>query len=150
MWIPQLPRALWWSHNAYYSSRLLRALPATIGSALDVGAGKGDLARALATKAAHVDAVDRSALMIEQASRSSSAVTWIQGDILDDQLPLRPNGYDVVTAVSSLHHMPLEAGLRRLADLTARDGHLIIIGLYRPTTLADYATVAVAVLSNAL
>ena len=115
MWIPQLPRKLWWSHNAYYHQWLLRHLPQSIGSALDVGCGKGDLARALANRTDQVDAVDASHTMIERASAIESEVNWLPGDILDETLPLRANGYDVVTAVSSLHHMPLTMGLNRLA-----------------------------------
>ncbi|MGH3410134.1 MAG: hypothetical protein ACRDRJ_47700 [Streptosporangiaceae bacterium] len=32
---------------------------------------------------------------------------WLSGDLLDPGLPLDPAGYDVVTALSSLHHLPL-------------------------------------------
>lgn len=150
MWIPRLPRALWWSHNAHYHRWLLRHLPLTFGSALDVGSGKGDLARALAQRADHVDGVDASHSMIARAGAEPSTVNWIAGDILDETLPLRPNGYDVVTAVSSLHHMPLKPGLSRLAELVRPGGLLAVVGLYRSATPADYATDAVAAPANAL
>jgi SAM-dependent methyltransferase len=155
MWIPQLPRALWWSHNAYYHRWMLRHLPPTVGWALDVGCGRGDLAMAMAGRAQHVDAVDASEAMIEVARRraviaGAGAVNWVAGDILDGTLPLRSNGYDVVTAVASLHHMPLYPGLRRLAELVRPGGLLVIVGLYRSATAVDYGVDAVAVQVNAL
>jgi len=38
-------------------------------------------------------------------------------DLLDPALPLEHEGYDAVTAVSSLHPMPLQPALGRLAGL---------------------------------
>lgn len=145
-----MPSALWWSHNAYYHRWLLRRLPLRIGSVLDVGCGKGHLAHALAGRADVVDAVDPSETMI-QAARAQwpePNVTWVHGDVLDDTLPLRANGYDVVTAVSSLHHMPLGPALRRLACLVRPGGLVAVIGLSRTVTLADYRMDAVSVPAN--
>jgi SAM-dependent methyltransferase len=150
VWIPQLPRSLWWSHNAYYHRWLLTHLPSRVGTALDVGCGRGSLAAALARRAGAVDAVDPSPVMIEEARRRSSDVNWILGDVLDPALPLRPAGYDVVMAVSSLHHMPLVPGLRRLAELVRPGGLLAVVGLYRAVTAADHAVDAVALPANAL
>lgn len=149
VWIPRLPESLWWSHNAYYHRWLCRHLPPVIGTVLDVGCGRGSLAAALAGRADHVDAVDPSPVMIEHASRLTSDVNWVLGDVLDPTLPLRPNGYDVVTAVSSLHHLPLVPGLRRLAGLVRPGGLLAVVGLYRSASAADYAMDAVALPANA-
>ncbi|HEY3753254.1 MAG TPA: class I SAM-dependent methyltransferase [Pseudonocardiaceae bacterium] len=149
MWIPQLPRALWWDHNAYYHQWLLRQLPARVDSALDVGCGAGVLASRLADRAGHVDAVDASELMIAKARARTQSVRWLHGDILDETLPLDPSGYGLVTAISSLHHMPLRPALRRLAGLVRPGGVLAVIGLYRLATVTDRAVEVVAVPANA-
>ncbi|HEX5404279.1 MAG TPA: class I SAM-dependent methyltransferase [Pseudonocardiaceae bacterium] len=149
MRIPQLPRALWWDHNAYYHRWLLRQLPARVDSALDVGCGAGALASALAERADRVDGVDRSALMIERARRRTPRVNWVHGDLLDDTLPLDQDGYGLVTAVSSMHHIPLRPALRRLAGLVRPGGVLAVIGLYRKATLADWAMEPVSLPANA-
>jgi hypothetical protein len=36
-------------------------------------------------------------------------LTWLESDLLNPAVPLRDAGYDAMTAVSSLHHMPLQA-----------------------------------------
>jgi SAM-dependent methyltransferase len=150
VWIPQLPQALLWDHNAHYHRWLARSLPARVGTVLDVGCGTGGLARLLADRADQVDAVDRSATMIERARTDAPAnVRWLIGDILDDTLVLEPRGYDLVTAVSSLHHMPLHPALRRLSGLVRPGGLLAVVGLYRAATIGDRAIEAAALPANA-
>lgn len=150
MWIPQLPQALWWDHNAYYHRKLVRRLPARLDRALDVGCGHGVLAELVAARSNHVDAVDVSARMIERAkARPPANVRWLLGDVLGETLPLDPGGYDLVTAVSSLHHLPLRPGLRRLAGLVRPGGVLAVIGLYRPATVSDRLIDACALPANA-
>ncbi|WP_219418160.1 class I SAM-dependent methyltransferase [Pseudonocardia nigra] len=152
MWKPRLPAALWWDHNAHYHPWLLRRLPARSHRALDVGCGAGALARRLAARADRVDAVDAAPVMIERARAASgptTAVRWLVGDVLADDLPLQAGAYDVVTAVASLHHMPLRPALSRLADLVRPGGTLAVVGLYRQTTLADRAVEVLALPANA-
>jgi SAM-dependent methyltransferase len=174
--VPQLPRALRWDHNAHYHRWLLRQLPAGPGRVLDAGCGTGVLAARLAERAGRVDAVDLSPAMIARARAlhpprsqaphsqaphsqaphlqapqpQASGVRWLTGDLLDPGLPLDPDGYDVVTALSSLHHLPLRPGLARLAGLLRPGGLLLVVGLYRIETPADYAFEAVRQPVNAM
>ncbi len=67
---------------------------------------------------------------------------WLEGDLLDPGLPLADDGYDAITAVSSLHHMPFEGALERLVGLLRPAGVLVVVGHYRPvlppsTTLGE-------------
>ena len=59
-----------WDHNSHYHPFLLRRVPPGCRTALDVGCGTGRFARLLATRAEHVDAVDRSTEMISAALRT--------------------------------------------------------------------------------
>lgn len=146
-----MPRALRWSHNAYYHRKLTGSLRSRVDSALDVGCGYGDLPASLATKANRVDAVDRSPAMIELARRRHpDAANWLIGDVLTERMPLETQGYDLVTSVSALHHMPLSDGLGRLAGLVAPGGLLVVIGLHKPVTLPDFAMDAVSIPANGL
>jgi SAM-dependent methyltransferase len=148
--LPRLPRALLWDHNAHYHAWLMRRLPAGCERALDVGCGPGALARRLAARVGAVDAVDRSEVMIGRASAAAgkSNIRWLLGDVLDPSVPLDADGYDAVTAVSSLHHMPLRPALARLSALVRPGGVLVAVGCYRPATFGDYLVDALAVPAN--
>lgn len=154
MRIPALPPALQWDHNAHYHRWLLRQVPAGATRALDVGCGAGLLAVRLAAAGLAVDAVDASPAMIARAAGRSepfaAAVRWLHGDVLDPALGLAAGGYDVVSAVAVLHHLPLSPGLDRLAALVAPGGVLAVVGLYRPATAADRAAGLAALPANAV
>ncbi len=55
---------------------------------------------------------------------------------------LSVEGYDLITAVATLHHLPLIPALKRFRDLLTPGGTLAVIGLYRLHTLEDYAWAA--------
>ncbi|MHB8296850.1 MAG: class I SAM-dependent methyltransferase [Acidimicrobiales bacterium] len=151
MWIPQLPERLWWDHNAHYHRWVLRQLPPEPGRVLDVGCGAGRLACTLATRADHVDGLDRSPVMIGRARRRCQEVAnlrWVEGDLLDPGLPLSDDGYDAITAVSSLHHMPLDGAVERLVGLLRPGGVLVVVGHYRPATSGDRVLELLALPAN--
>ncbi|MCX4096404.1 class I SAM-dependent methyltransferase [Nocardia sp. alder85J] len=144
-----LPRALQWDHNAHYHGVLLRAVPARFERALDIGCGSGVFARKLSDRADLVDAIDRSPVMIEHARAESSSVRWILGDVLDPSADLTAGGYDVVTAISSLHHMPLRPALTRMAELLRPGGTLAVLGIPRIDGWAERGIDVFALPANA-
>ena len=81
------------------------------------------------------------------AARANAAgipnVRWLLGDVLT--LEVETGGYDIVTAIASVHHLPLAAGLARLASLVRPGGCLAILGLYREAALSDYVAGALAI-----
>jgi len=119
-----------WDHNAYYHRLLLRQMPQPCRRVLDVGCGAGAFATRLAGRAEHVDALDRSAPMIEVARRHSpSNVHCVLGDVLLDPLP--HSDYYAVFSISALHHMPLRKALLPLAAAIRPGGTLAVIALPR-------------------
>lgn len=127
-----------WSHNDHYIPWVLRHLPPGANRALDVGCGAGTLLRALSCRVPVVDGIDRDPAMAAQSGGR-------RADLFD--LPPDP-GYDVVTAVAVLHHVPLEPGLARLRSLLRPGGRLLVVGCYRQATAADRATDLLAVPAN--
>jgi 2-polyprenyl-3-methyl-5-hydroxy-6-metoxy-1,4-benzoquinol methylase len=121
-------------------------LPRRCGSALDVGCGTGEFARRLTRRADHVTGIDRDATVCGGAE-PSDGVEFRRGDLLTADLP---GGYDVVTALAVLHHVPLEAGLTRLRDLLAPGGTLVVLGLHREQGPLDRALSLAAVPANLL
>jgi len=125
--------------------RLLDEVPARCERALDVGCGSGTFARELATRFGLVDGIDRSAEMIAVARRRYSDVPnlrFLEGDFLD--VGLEMGGYDFVTCIAAVHHMPFEAALVKLCDVLRPGGALAVLGLYRNASLTDYATGALS------
>jgi len=117
-----------WDNNSYYHERLLRALPRPCERVLDVGCGKGVFAAKLAARARHVDALDVSAEMIEQArARVPGNVTCLLGDVNEVELA----GYDAITSISTLHHLDLAEVLPKLGAALRPGGRLIAIALFR-------------------
>jgi len=145
-----LPQRFQWDHNAHYHRWLLGQLPDRAATALDIGCGDGALVRLLSDRVDQIDGIDVSADMIDRArAQSVSNARWLVGDVLDPDVDLRRGGYDVVTAVSSLHHMPLREGLDRMTALVRPGGVLVVVGLYRQATLADRAMEVVTLPANA-
>ncbi len=117
------------NHNDFYHPFLLRQVPDGARRALDVGCGTGRFARQLATRAAHVDAVDRSAEMISAAAPAPN-VTFLRADIRE--LDLTP-GYDFISCIAAIHHVPFGPAVTQLRDALAPGGVLAIVGLSRYT-----------------
>ena len=119
-----------WDHNAYYQRVLLRQLPPRCECILDVGCGAGAFAARLAAHAKHVDAVDKSAMMIEVAKlRTPANVDCTLTDVM--KLPLPAEHYDAIVSISALHHLPLDDVLRHLAPALRPGGVLAAVVLPR-------------------
>jgi SAM-dependent methyltransferase len=141
--------ALAWDHNAYYWRLLIRHLPRPCGRVLDVGCGAGGFAAQLAPLADHVDAMDRSPAMIEEARRRAPAnVTCILADVLHEPLP--ESAYDAIVSMSALHHAPLEEVLPRLAQALRPGGVLAVAALPRTDLRRELATELTAAIGHRL
>jgi SAM-dependent methyltransferase len=117
------------NHNDFYHPFLLRQVPRDCRRALDVGCGTGRFARALATRAAAVDAIDRSAEMIEAAGETPR-VDYLHADVRDHDFGT--DRYDFVSCIASLHHLPFGPTVTRLRDALRPGGVLAVLGLNRP------------------
>jgi SAM-dependent methyltransferase len=93
---------------------------------LDVGCGAGALARELALRVERVDAVDRDPAMVVLAgARAPVNLTVLVADALTVDLPA--GGYDAVLSLSSLHHLPLQPALERMAGWLRPGGVLAAV-----------------------
>jgi SAM-dependent methyltransferase len=139
--LPRSPIDVSWDHNSHYHDHLLRQVPAHCASALDVGCGDGRFARVLAQRGLRVDAVDPSADMIGLArARTPSRLPVRYQTASLEEAELAPEGYGFVSAIASVHHMPLAPALERLAGALVPGGTLAVLGLYREKDWADLAT----------
>ncbi len=137
-----------WNRNIQYYDLVLDVLPAGVRRVLEVGSGEGILANALAERSVEVVAVDVSPLTVARARAMyvRPNLTFLEADVMTTTA-LEKESFDVVVAVATLHHLPLEAGLRRLRELVRPGGTLVVVGLYQLRTMSDFfwAGIAVAV-----
>jgi trans-aconitate methyltransferase len=95
---------------------------------LDLGAGEGALARPLAERVDHVDAVDLSAAMVaagkERPGGRAVNLRWLVGAV--ETAPLA-GPYALVTAGASLHWMAKDQVLARLAEVTSEHAVLAVV-----------------------
>ena len=114
-----------WNHNTHYHRMLPRWAPPPWGRVLDVGCGEGLLTRRMAPFAREVVGVDADAGAIGRAREQAPDLTYVHGDALTADMG---DPYDLVTCFMVLHHLDLEAGLRRLRELVAPGGTLVVVG----------------------
>lgn len=118
------------NHNDHYHRFLLKHLPPHIGTALDIGCGKGEFARLLAQRTDHVTGIDLSPKMLEAASALSSAFPNIDYALADMMVTDYPaDSFDCIASIATLHHLPLDAALKRIKAWLKPGGTLLILDL---------------------
>lgn len=130
---------------------VLRQVPRQRQRALDIGCGVGDVARLLARDFAAVDAIDLSAGMIAEARRRAAeapSVTFAVADMFE-WLAERPESYDFIVTIATLHHVDFAAALRAMRDALRPGGRLAVVDLYDRRGVRHIATNALAAAWNA-
>jgi 2-polyprenyl-3-methyl-5-hydroxy-6-metoxy-1,4-benzoquinol methylase len=133
-----------WNHNIHYHDLVIAVVPAGCRRALDAGCGQGVLSRQLAALSQEVIAVDidRDSLIRVRASSPPPNIHFMQCDVMGAALD--ENSFDLIAAVATLHHLPMDAALERFRKLLRPGGVIVIIGLFRNSTPLDYLAAAVA------
>ncbi|WP_330230842.1 class I SAM-dependent methyltransferase [Nocardia sp. NBC_00508] len=123
----------YWNHNTHYHPWLLKQVPDSARTALDIGCGDGLLAGKLARRGLTVTGIDVDAGILAQTTPSATAVRLEQADFLD-----YPGTFDIVTTVATLHHVPLREGMSALRRMVAPGGTLAVVGLWNMTPRNDF------------
>jgi len=101
---------------------------------LDACCGTGDLALAAAHAGGRVTGLDFSERMLARARRKSSAVEWVQGDMLE--LPFADASFNAVTIGFGVRNVAeLDAGLAELARVLVPGGRIGCLEITRPQGL---------------
>jgi 2-polyprenyl-3-methyl-5-hydroxy-6-metoxy-1,4-benzoquinol methylase len=135
-----------WDHNSHYHPFLLQHLPPRCESVLDVGCGTGAFARVLAGRSDRVLALDLAPQMIRIArerSQGFSTIDFQVADVLDWDWP--EERFDCIASITTLHHLPLEAMVRKMRAALRVGGTLLILDLFAQDGLSDALMALLAV-----
>jgi ubiquinone/menaquinone biosynthesis C-methylase UbiE len=127
-----------WNHNAQYHGYLTSRLPARCRRILEIGCGTGGFSRLLAGRAERVLAIDVSPQMIRLArerSRLHPNIDFVPRDVMTYRLP--DNGFDCVASLTTLHHLPTEAVLRKIKRVLKPGGVFVCLDLYQRSNVTD-------------
>jgi 2-polyprenyl-3-methyl-5-hydroxy-6-metoxy-1,4-benzoquinol methylase len=105
---------------------------------LDVGAGKGQLARMmLAAGASSVTAIEVIAATVDDLRKWHPEIDWRAGDAGDPASYASMSPFDVVVALEVLQYVPFEATVAKLFSLTLPGGRLVGVIPNRDCPLAQ-------------
>ncbi len=148
-WLRELNERHAWSHNDYFHSWILANLPDGRAKALDMGCGRGALARILAPHFDHVVAADADADMRRVAEITSAGVNNVS--ITDRQLDSwADDSIDLVTMVAVLHHLDIDDALSHIERILTPSGRVLVVGLAPPRSVRDLMWDAVSIVTNPL
>lgn len=140
-----------WDHNAHYHGFLLRCVPPACGTALEVGCGAGAFSRLLARRCACVTGIDLSPVMVRLARERSFDVPNVTYRVEDAaESELSEASYDCVASIATLHHLPFEPMLERMARALRPGGVLLVLDLVQTEGFGDALRDLLAVPMNLL
>jgi 2-polyprenyl-3-methyl-5-hydroxy-6-metoxy-1,4-benzoquinol methylase len=127
---------------------LLRQMPTSCDSALDVGCGDGALSRQLVERCSMVIAIDANGPILQAARdrTTSPSIEYVHDDFLAHQFG--DARFDFVSMVASIHHMSFGAALEKASSMLRPGGVLAVLGVFRERK-ADLPCSAVAAPINA-
>jgi SAM-dependent methyltransferase len=131
------PSPSYWNHNTAYHQWILRTLGRR-SRVLDVGCGDGLLLERLVPTVDRVVGLEPDPATADRARQRVAdlpGVEIVEAGFLDYR-PKEP--FDGVVFVASLHHLGLTPGLERATELLAPGGVLVVVGLAREHSLADW------------
>ena len=129
----------YWNHNTHHHRWLLGALPARVGTAVDVGCGDGLLLERLARRCAEVVGLEPDPATAARARARTAGSDQVRVETTGLlEWPAAEGSVDVVCAVASLHHLDLVTALERVRALLRPGGVLVVVGLAREEGWVDH------------
>ncbi|HEX7297034.1 MAG TPA: class I SAM-dependent methyltransferase, partial [Pyrinomonadaceae bacterium] len=128
-----------WNHNSHYHGFLLSQIPTSCEHVLEIGCGCGRFSQLLAQRSRKVLAIDLSSEMIRVSRENSTRypnIDFVLSDILE--YPLPANHFDCIATLTTLHHLPLAAILRKVSEALKPGGVFINLDLYRWAKPSDF------------
>jgi ubiquinone/menaquinone biosynthesis C-methylase UbiE len=113
---------------------------------LEIGCGTGRFSRLLAARSDRVLALDLSPQMVRVARERSKHCPNIDYQVADARTWAFPvERFDCVASIATLHHLPADETLHRMAEALRAGGTLIVLDLFQEEGLVDALTSLCAV-----
>ena len=142
-----MQKPTYWNHNTAYYDWIFRET-ASCRSILDVGCGDGTLCAYLDDRIRSVTGIDPDAGCIRAAeARRCENADFLCGDFMAHPFAC---SFDAVVFVASLHHMEMQAAIRKAKSLLLPGGKLLVVGLAKPSSVLDYVLEALRILPCAV
>ena len=137
-------------HNNHYYPLLEHRFPYNRRIAVDVGCGIGEFTIRLANNFSNVIGIDLSSEMIRIAEREffRKKIRYLQQDFMT--MDFQNESIDLFTSVATFHHLPYADALDKMKSGLQPNGKIILLDLYRQSTLIDYLFNIIASISNKL
>ncbi len=121
-----------YGQDARWKARLVAMAEVRQGErALDLAAGTGDIAFAVAARGAKTVALDLTHRMLQLARAKSSAASLITGDMIS--LPFRSASFELITTGYGLRNVPdLDGAIDEIARVLKPGGRLLSLDFNRP------------------
>ncbi len=127
-----ITKLLSYGQDAKWKRQLIRRANVRAGErALDLAAGTGDVAFAVASNGAKTIGLDLTHRMLQLARRRNGPVDFITGDMAS--LPFRPSSFDLVTTSYGLRNVPdLNTAIDEIARVLKPGGRLLSLDFNQP------------------
>ncbi|MGT2907822.1 class I SAM-dependent methyltransferase [Streptococcus dentiloxodontae] len=137
----------YWNHNTAYFSWIGQQLANGEQKILDVGCGDGRLAMYLSAKERTIIGIDPDEACIQRACSQNKYENNLcfQTTTFED-FQAESESFDAIIFVASLHHMDMTRAVQKVVSLLKPEGHLIIVGLAKPSAITDWLIEAVRII----
>lgn len=138
-----------WNHNTHYHKLILRHLPETHDSALDIGSGSGLFSFILSSTFKEVFSLEPDQKSISYSKskyKCQNNIVFIDGSFLEHDF--KDHKFDFISAIASIHHMDFNSALEKMNSLLKPGGKITILGLYKESSVSDFLFSLIAVLPN--
>ena len=138
-----------WNHNTFYHNFILGHLPRRCNSVLDIGSGEGLFSSKLSFSFREVYSLEpdiESINFSKDKYKSLQNIIFISESFLE--FDFRNLRFDFIVAVASIHHMNFRESLEKMKGLLNPGGKIVILGLYKESTVIDLLISLAAVIPN--
>ncbi len=145
-----MKRLNYWNHNVAYYNWINKKI-GNRKKILDVGCGDGELAKYLINPYREITGIDTSRSCIEKANKDIGSDLNLRYYCTSfEDYNSQNEFYDAILFVASIHHMDMENAINKAKNLLKINGILIVVGLYKPSTLFDWILEVLRILPCAI